>query len=413
MAVKTAIHFSDVSHLDQVNDTATATASLSLLTTSLPTGGSGVSNGRKIVPKFMVVGHRGHGMNILQSPDKRLKVYKENSILSFNKAANHPLDFIEFDVQVTKDNTAVIFHDDFIISEENGNIVEKRVTDLTLDEFFSYGPQRETGEVGKSLLRESDGKIVEWEVEIDDHLCTLEEAFQKVNPCLGFNIELKFDDYLVYEQEYLVHVLRVILEVVYEYARERPVIFSSFQPDAALLMKKLQHEYSVYFLTNGGNEIYEDVRMNSLEEAKKLAISGGLDGVVSEVNGVLLDDLLVAEDIAAAETTSAASHVNRKINLVYGSGSVGLTGCWTTLRSLQPEKVAELSEPTSARVFYGCCHVLGKQQKSFGEAMGEHKLKMEKETGAEKRSQWGQRMEVWKRDLAKVADLKGVDEKDR
>ncbi|KAK9079952.1 hypothetical protein SSX86_001627 [Deinandra increscens subsp. villosa] len=61
------------------------------------------------------------------------------------------------------------------------------------------------------------------------------------------------------------------------------------------------------------------------------------------------------------------------------------------------------AEPTDVR----------KQQKSFGEAMGEHKLKMEKETGAEKRSQWGQRMEVWKRDLAKVADLKGVDEKDR
>lgn len=59
-----------------------------------------MSTGRKILPKFLVVGHRGHGMNILQSTDKRMKVYKENSILSFNNAANHPLDFIEFDVQV-------------------------------------------------------------------------------------------------------------------------------------------------------------------------------------------------------------------------------------------------------------------------------------------------------------------------
>lgn len=292
MAVKTAIHFSDVSHLDQVNDSAAA--SLSLYATCFPTG-LDVSNGRKIVPKFMVVGHRGHGMNVLQSTDKRMTTYKENSILSFNKAANHPLDFIEFDVQVTKDDSPIIFHDNFILSQENGNIVEKRVTELTLDEFFSYGPQRETGLVGKSLLRESKGKIVGWNVEIDDHSCTLEEAFQKVNTCLGFNIELKFDDNVVYEQEYLIHVLQVVLKVVYENAEGRPIIFSSFQPDAALLMKKLQHKYPVYFLTNGGNKIFDDKRRNSLDEAKKLAIEGGLDGVVSEVMGIFRNPSVVRE----------------------------------------------------------------------------------------------------------------------
>ncbi|KAL9994891.1 putative glycerophosphodiester phosphodiesterase [Helianthus debilis subsp. tardiflorus] len=291
MAVKAGIHFSDLPHLDQVHD---ATASLSVYATRLPTGVD-VSNVRKGLPKFTVVGHRGHGMNILQSTDKRMKTFKENSILSFNKAADHPLDFIEFDVQVTKDDTPIIFHDNFIISEENGNVVEKRVTDLTLDEFFSYGPQRATDEVGKSLLRKSNGKIVRWDVEIDDHSCTLAEAFEKVNPCLGFNIELKFDDYVVYEQEYLIHVLQVILKVVYENAQERPVLFSSFQPDVALLMKKLQHQYPVYFLTNGGNETYDDVRMNSLEEAKNLAISGGLDGVVSEVKGIFRNPSVVRE----------------------------------------------------------------------------------------------------------------------
>lgn len=55
----------------------------------------------------MVVGHRGHGMNVLQSTDKRMKAYKENSITSFNNAANHALDYIEFDVQVV--NFILIF----------------------------------------------------------------------------------------------------------------------------------------------------------------------------------------------------------------------------------------------------------------------------------------------------------------
>jgi len=292
MAVKAAIHVTDVSHLDQVNDSAASLSSL--YATRLPNG-LDVSNGRKSLPKFMVVGHRGHGMNVLQSTDRRMKAYKENSITSFNNAANHALDYIEFDVQVTSDNIPIIFHDNFIVSAENGEVVEKRVTDLTVDEFFSYGPQRTSGQVGKSLLRQINGNIVGWDVEVDDYSCTLEEAFQKVNPCLGFNIELKFDDYVVYEEEYLIHVLQVILKVVYENAQERPVIFSTFQPDVALLMKKLQNTYPVYFLTNGGNEIYDDVRRNSLEEAKKLALGGGLDGIVSEVKGIFRNPSVVRE----------------------------------------------------------------------------------------------------------------------
>lgn len=290
MAVVKAVHVSDV---PQVPPSFSTT-----YTTPLPTkvggGGLALDGGRK----FMVVGHRGHGMNVLNSPDHRMKAFKENSILSFNHAANHPLDFIEFDVQVTIDDTPIIFHDNFILSRENGIVVEKRVTDLTLEEFLSYGPQREVGRVGKCLLRKTNGgdNIVGWDVEIDDHSCTLQEAFQKVNPCLGFNIELKFDDYIVYDQHYLTHVLQIIYKVVSENnAHQRPVIFSTFQPDAALLMKKLQHTYPVYFLTNGGTELFDDVRMNSLEEAKKVAVEGGLDGIVSEVMGVFSNPMVVRE----------------------------------------------------------------------------------------------------------------------
>ena len=90
---------------------------------------------------------------------------------------------------------------------------EKRTTDLTINEFFGYGLQREAGKEGKSLVRKVNGKVVGWDVESDDHLCTLQEAFQKVNPCIGFNIELKFDDNVVYEQDHLIHVLQVIMKV--------------------------------------------------------------------------------------------------------------------------------------------------------------------------------------------------------
>lgn len=125
-------------------------------------------------------------------------------------------------------------------------VYEKRVTELTLSEFLSYGPQREAEKVGKKLLRKTkEGKIVSWSVESDEFMCTLQEAFQKVNPRLGFNIELKLDDHIVYQEDCLVKILRAILQIVLDFAGDRPVLFSSFHPDAALLVRKLQSTYPV------------------------------------------------------------------------------------------------------------------------------------------------------------------------
>ncbi|KAI7735526.1 hypothetical protein M8C21_017884, partial [Ambrosia artemisiifolia] len=169
-----------------------------------------------------------------------------------------------------------------------GVISEKRVTDMNLDEFLSYGPQRDPAKVGKPLFRKTkDGRIFEWKVEKDDHLCTLEEMFQKINHSKGFNIEFKFDDNIVYKEEELVHVIQVVLCIVFKYARNRSIFFSSFQPDVALLTRKLQSTYPVFFLTNGGVETYTDVRRNSLDEAMKLCLAGGLNGIVCEVRSIL------------------------------------------------------------------------------------------------------------------------------
>ncbi|KAF5761749.1 putative glycerophosphodiester phosphodiesterase [Helianthus annuus] len=119
--------------------------------------GVDVSNILKGLPKFTVVGHRGHEMNILQSTDNKMKTFKRIQFFRSIKlliihliSLNLTFRYLFLDMCcVMKDDTPIIFHDNFIISEENGNVVE------------------------------------------------------------------------------------------------RPVLFSSFQPDVALLMKKLQHQYPV------------------------------------------------------------------------------------------------------------------------------------------------------------------------
>lgn len=46
------------------------------------------------------------------------------------------------------------------------------------------------------------------------------------------------------------------------------------------------HSRQVFFLTNGGAQTYTDVRRTSLEEAIKVCLAGGLQGIVSEVKAI-------------------------------------------------------------------------------------------------------------------------------
>ncbi|XP_057800521.1 glycerophosphodiester phosphodiesterase GDPD1, chloroplastic-like [Salvia miltiorrhiza] len=341
MALK-AVHVSDVPNLDCVHDNA----SFSLYPSRFSKGVDIERATSFKVPKFLVIGHRGNGMNMLQSSDLRMKAVKENTILSFNTAGKHAVDFIEFDVQVTKDGCPIIFHDNFIYSEENGAIYEKRVTELSLSEFLTYGPQRELGLEGKTLLRKTkDGKYLNWAVESDEPACTLQEAFEKVNPSLGFNIELKFDDYIAYQQQHITDVLQDILQVVFDHANERPVIFSTFQPDAALVVRRLQNTYPVFFLTNGGNEIYEDVRRNSLEEALKLCLDGGLQGIVSEVRGIFRNPGAVKKIKELKLSLLTYGKLNNVAEAVYMQHLMGVDGVIVDLVREITEAVSKMMRP--------------------------------------------------------------------
>lgn len=295
---------------------------------------------------MVVIGHRGSGMNAVQSSDRRMRAIRENSILAFEAASAFPVGFVEFDVQVTKDDCPVIFHDNLIVSELKGEVIEKRVTDLTLDEFLSYGPQESPEEVGKPLFRKTkDGRIFKWKVENDAPLCTLQEAFEKVDHSVGFNIELKFDDQIEYEEDELVRVLRVILEVVNNCAKDRPILFSSFQPDVAILIRKLQSTYPVLFLTNGGTEIYKDERRNSLDEAIKVCLAGGLQGIVSQVKAIFRNPSAINRIKESNLSLITYGQPNNVPEVVYMQYLMGIEGVIVDFVPEITEAVSDITGP--------------------------------------------------------------------
>ncbi|KAM0010699.1 putative TIR domain-containing protein [Helianthus debilis subsp. tardiflorus] len=54
-----------------------------------------------------------------------------------------------------------------------------------------------------------------------------------------------------------------------------------------------------------------------------------------------------------------------------------------------------------------------KQRNSFGDAMADHKQRMERESDEKKRSQLGKKIEKWKKALTEVAHMKGEEAKGR
>lgn len=245
---------------------------------------------------LLVVGHRGSGKNKVLpegvAPEARHSI-RENTITSFNLAARNGAQFVEFDVQVTKDGVPIIFHDDVIFTEDKH---PRHIGELTLAEFRSMGPsQTDPSKHGSPLYRKAtDGSISLWTCDVEDFMCTLEEAFAQVEPMTGFNIELKFDDDGSTTEEELHRVIDATLEDVKKFANGRMIYFSSFHPDAVQTLRKKMSVYPVFFLTNGGGQIYNDARRNSIEAAVEVCRQGKLQGVVSEVKAVLHDPASVA-----------------------------------------------------------------------------------------------------------------------
>uniref|UniRef100_A0A7I4DBF1 glycerophosphodiester phosphodiesterase n=1 Tax=Physcomitrium patens TaxID=3218 RepID=A0A7I4DBF1_PHYPA len=244
---------------------------------------------------FVVVGHRGCGKNKVlpqgSTPETRLSI-RENTITSFNLASKNEADFVEFDVQVTKDGIPIIFHDDVIVAEDQ---IPRHIREITLEEFRGMGPQTESTKVSKSLYRKAvDGSIALWTTDVEDSMCILAEAFAEVQPSTGFNIELKFGDDGSTTVEELHRVIDAVLQDVRQLANGRMIYFSSFHPDAVQILRKKMSLYPVFFLTNGGSQTYNDPRRNSIEAAIEVCREGNLQGIVSEVKAVLQHPASVA-----------------------------------------------------------------------------------------------------------------------
>ncbi|KAI9190800.1 Glycerophosphoryl diester phosphodiesterase family-domain-containing protein [Polychytrium aggregatum] len=286
-----------------------------------------------------VIGHRGCGANRTLKELNRFQL-GENTILSLSKAGDLGATYVEFDVQLSKDNIPVLYHD-WTVSESG---FELPVNSFTLYEFLNLrdrvtpsrnnrtpraqhpltrNPKRSRS-VGDRDQREprdipklsdpdyDDGagaryrtrSKLPWpykgngEGTIMGPFATLREALRTVPKSIGFNIEIKYPNLEEAEEcnlqfTELNQFVDIIVSCVLEEAASRDIIFSSFHPEACLMANLKQSQYPVFFLTDAGVKTNYDARLNSLRNAIRLAHTAGLAGIVSNVQPIVEAPTLV------------------------------------------------------------------------------------------------------------------------
>lgn len=276
------------------------------------------------------IGHRGSGASRAARHSVR-----ENTLLSFQKAALNHSDFIEFDVHLTSDNEVVVHHDfevkialgsteikmalplirsdqarskDFAESmitpsehQKGGRIKQERMKrEATLKRTMTSGEDmyhdifyKPTHSLSPASPNDFARELDHMRVFLSDKTFTsLRQAFRSTPKWLGFNIELKYptDEEKIamgthyYSRNFFVDA---VLSTVLEEFGQRNVIFSTFDPACAELLRLKQCKFSVFFLTCGGTKIFKDPRMNSVEAALQFAKATRLHGVVAEVSSIV------------------------------------------------------------------------------------------------------------------------------
>ncbi|KAH3672855.1 hypothetical protein WICMUC_004077 [Wickerhamomyces mucosus] len=277
-----------------------------------------------------VIGHRGLGKN---SNTQRSLQLGENTVESFIAAASLGASYVEFDVQLTKDSEPVIYHD-FLVAESG---IDIPMHELTLEQFLNLNEvHKQDQELNRDRLTRpnlvrtrssshSSQSIRETEkinrakspnlekmkltrtykvtqgfkgnskgLQIASSFTTLKELFKKIPKNVGFNIECKYP--LLYELQdeglgevfvELNHWIDTVLKVVFDYADGRDIIFSSFHPEACLLLSLKQPSIPILFLTESGTTYMPDLRTDSLQSAIRFSKKWNLLGIVSESKPIL------------------------------------------------------------------------------------------------------------------------------
>lgn len=153
-------------------------------------------------------------------------IMPENTLLSFQKAAELKADGVELDIQLTKDGQIVVMHDERLERTSNG---KGWVKDYTLAELRKLEFNKTHPETGHADIP------------------TMKEVFELLKPTkLTINIELKTG---IFDYE---GIEKKIIDLTHEEGFENRVIYSSFNHYSIMKIQELDPQAKTAFLYADG-----------------------------------------------------------------------------------------------------------------------------------------------------------------
>ncbi|CAF0888051.1 unnamed protein product [Didymodactylos carnosus] len=312
--------------------------------------------GRRVVN----VGHRGLGKTNAEHIPSKPHQQQENSktkssvgnenntngydhdssarlLASFKAAFEAGADFVEFDVQLSKDKIPVVYHDFQVAitlkrKEPQAELFLVGVKDLSLPQLQSlkiyHASKRDalkleddlddddqntpsiTNLPSSSSTSPSIDHIKDKSTAQTDqqHLPqqsakkfrslfpTLQELFEQLDPHLGFNVEVKYAmEYRQGGSEQAHYFERndyidCILHCLMAYAGKRVIVISTFDPDCASMLRLKQNLFPVLFLTQGEILTYPqflDMRTWTVDIGLFFVVAEHLSGLAAPVGPVM------------------------------------------------------------------------------------------------------------------------------
>lgn len=277
------------------------------------------------------VGHRGMGRSYHQVDGFRHALTRENTLASFILAGRSGADFVEFDVQLTKDRVPVLYHD-FVL---NAGLEDKRawafgtkaeeyqigIHEMSLRQLrrcqLSPVPRKKVETALSQLVKKHRSQLLAKKSSIgstplpentddddEEHLVDfypqLEELLKHVPAEVGLNVEIKYPEPVGNRVDMrklpafaMNGYVDGILKCVFDHAGSRRVFFSCFDPNVCVMLRAKQTRYPVFFLTYGAiqPQLF-DARL-SLQFAVNFVKMERLQGIVSNCPAFLAEPELV------------------------------------------------------------------------------------------------------------------------
>ncbi|KAK0753576.1 Glycerophosphoryl diester phosphodiesterase family-domain-containing protein [Schizothecium vesticola] len=270
----------------------------------------------------LVGGHRGLGQNDKLRQHLQLG---ENTLESFLAAVDLGADMIEFDVQVTKDHVPVVYHD-FLVTESGQDATDAHHQTRSVHVHQRRSSRQDRAAVGVGITETALGRGESPKAETgglpprtagcrhggscraDEHTLDFGPSGFKPNlrrehihaPFIALkDLLLQMPANVVFDMELSEHhsifmrlggmdlftvklnkFLDCILDIIYEFGGDRPILFTSFSPELYMALAAKQDTYPILFLNDSCNWPTGDVRTISIQTAVHFSRHLGLDGVV-------------------------------------------------------------------------------------------------------------------------------------